>query len=354
MSEENTPPQKRDRPKVARRKDVAELAKVSPSTVSLVLNNTPGPRIPDATRERIIAAANQLGYQPNAVARALVTGKSMTIGVVFHYIGNPFYDTASAWLNGVWEVFRPRDYKMTLAEGAENRPVAGMYRQRGVDGLLMLVPPSSPEDTDSEYEQMLSANFPCVSIGSHFAKSFGDYIDTDNFEVARSMTKQLIEAGHKRILHITGPYLINSSALDRLNGYKQALKDHGIPIDESLIKHGNYTGDMASELMNEVFDQQLSFTAVFASNASTAHSAIAVMRARGFDVPKDYSICAIDLPFQTAPIDYQLVTYQQSLHAIGVKAGELLLERIESDHIIDSRKFFPEGKFIAGNTIRTI
>ena len=354
MAEENTPPQKRERPKVARRKDVAELAKVSPSTVSLVLNNTPGPRIPDATRQRIIDAANELGYQPNAVARALVTGKTMTVGVVFHYIGNPFYDTASSWLNGVWDQLRPLDYRMLLAEGEEDRPLMGLFRQRTVDGLLLLVPPTQPEDIDHELEQMISAGFPCVSIGARFKSDIGDYVDTDNFNVAKQMTTRLIEAGHKRILHISGPHNINSSALDRLEGYKAALTDHGIPIDEDLITYGNYTADMAYDLMNEVMKTDLSFTGIFASNASTAHSAIRSIREHGKQVPDDYSICAIDLPYQTAPIDYELTTYQQAVNDIGLQAGKYLLERIQSDHIIDPRVTYPEGRFIAGNTIKQL
>ena len=354
MAEENSPPQKRERPKVARRKDVAELAKVSPSTVSLVLNNTPGPRIPDATRQRIIDAANELGYQPNAVARALVTGKTMTVGVVFHYIGNPFYDTASNWLNGVWDCFRPLDYRMLLAEGDEDRPLMGLFRQRTVDGLLLLVPPTQPEDLDSELEQLVKAGFPCVSIGARLKADVGDYVDTDNFTVAKTMTSKLIEAGHKRILHISGPHNINSSAFDRMEGYKAALTEHGLPVDESLILYGNYTADMSYDLMNEVLKSNLEFTGIFASNASSAHSAIQSIREHGKSVPDDYSICAIDLPYQTAPIDYELTTYQQSVRDIGQQAGQFLLERIESEHIIESRTAFPEGRYIAGNTIRPI
>ncbi len=351
---EQDKPSKRVQPRIARRKDVAELAQVSPSTVSLVLNNTPGPRIPDATRQRIIDAANQLGYQPNAVARALVTGKTMTIGVVFHYIGNPFYDTASSWLNGAWSVFHPHEYRILLGEGDEEKPLAGLYRQRGVDGMLMLVPPTSPEDQDKELQFMIEADFPCCAIGARLKADIGDYVDTDNFGAAKMMTEKLIQAGHKRIMHITGPHLFNSSAMDRLNGYKQALKENGIEIDESLIRYGNYTGTMGEDLLNEAMDEGVKFTAIFAANASTAHFAIKLLRKRGLDVPKDVSITAIDRPYQNEPLDYELVTYQQDTYGIGKKAGELLLERIMSDEVLPSRNCYVEGTFIDGNTIHPV
>lgn len=352
MVDDVQPPQKRSKPRVARRKDVAELAGVSPSTVSLVLNNTPGPRIPDSTRQRIIDAANQLGYQPNAVARALVTGKTMTIGVVFHYIGNPFHETATNWLNGVWKTLQLRDYRLLIGEGVEDKPLAGMYRQRGVDGLIILVPPTQPHDDDKEMQQMIDADFPVVSIGSHFKQQIGDYVDTDNRRVARTMTEKLIEAGHKRIAHITGPMDVNSSAVDRFEGYKEALAKHNLPYDESLIVYANYTPDVAIESLKKKLDEKVEFTAMFSANASMAHGAIRTLRERGLNVPDDVSVTAIDLPFQQEPIDYELVTYHQSLSNIGVRATELLLERIESDDVMPPRTEFVDGTFIQGNTIR--
>ena len=288
------------------------------------------------------------------MARALVTGKTMTIGVVFHYIGNPFYDTASNWLNGVWECFRPLDYRMLLAEGDEERPLVGLFRQRTVDGLLLLVPPTSPEDRDQELEHMIKAGFPCVSIGARFKGDVGDYVDTDNFTVAKTMTEKLIKAGHKRIAHISGPHHFNSSALDRLNGYKQALSDHNIPFDDRLILHGNYTADMSYDLMKEALAEGIDCTGIFASNASSAHSAITAIREFGLDVPKDFSVCGIDMPYQSRPIDYELETYQQAVSDIGRQAGEYLLQRIESDDMLESRISFPEGRYIEGNTIRKI
>ncbi|NRA39732.1 MAG: LacI family DNA-binding transcriptional regulator, partial [Planctomycetes bacterium] len=178
--------------RVPRRKDVAELAKVSPSTVSLVLNNTPGPRIPDSTRQRVIDAADELGYQPSAVARALVTGKTMTIGVVFHYIGNPFHNIAAEWLNGVWSVLRGSGYRLVIGEGNEESLMAGLYRERGVDGIILLVPPY--DANDPEVQRMRKSNFPVVSIGAKCEHAVGDYVDSDNFNVALHQTERHILA----------------------------------------------------------------------------------------------------------------------------------------------------------------
>ncbi len=342
-------------PFVARRKDVAALAKVSPSTVSNVLNKTPGQRVSPETRQRIFDAANQLNYRPSALARALVTGKTKTIGVIYHYSETPFYQTAVNWLNGVWGALDQTEYRLLFARGSTEKPFAGLAFEGGVDGMLVLAPPHVPVDDEHEIEEVKRRRIPCVCLGSQFKETVGDYVDFPNFEVAKAMTKKLLDAGHKRILHIAGPIDISSSAQLRLAGYKQALADYGIAYDDKLVVYGDYTTEFDAATISMMCDRSKDFTALFAASVGMAYGAIVILEQHGRSVPDDLSVVAIDKPLYRRPVNYCMETYDQPELEIGALAARYLLERIEgSCSYGDFRNTCVDGVFVSGDSIRSI
>lgn len=313
------------RRQAASRSDVAKLAKVAPSTVSLVLNNTPGPRIPDETRKRVLEAAEALGYRSSSIAKALVTGRTNTIGVVMHYVDRPFYQYSARVLDGFWLSLQPHGYRMLMVRGTGDTCVAGLYRERSVDGILVLAGPHAARDP--ELMDLAAAGFPVVFIGSRPLAVACDYVDIDNVLTARQATEELIRAGHREILHLAGPLDVNSAAVDRLAGYRQAMDAAGLPRRPELELDCSFNPELAEERLEKAMQGGLRFTAIFAANQAMAHGAMRVLRARDLDVPSDVAITAIDLEHED-PKRQSLFTYEQPLDDIGQRAGEALHERI--------------------------
>lgn len=322
------------RPAVTR-KDVAEAAGVAPSTVSLVLNNTAGTNIPQATRDRVAAVAQRLGYRSSAIARALVTGRTMTVGVVIHFMDRPFQSYAAGVLDGVWSALQPAGYRMLMAFAGPEACIAGLFRERSVDGVLVLAAPVAA--ADAELQEAIASRFPAVFIGSAPPSLRVDYVDIDNREAGRRVTSMLIAAGHRRILHLAGPLAVNSSAVDRLAGHRQALADAGIPWDAGLLIDASYNEAFAVERVGAALDRGLSFTAIAAANQRMAQGAVYALRHRGRRVPADVSVAAIDRAAGAVPI----TCLEQPLADIGREAALLLLQRMQGANDAARRLLLP-------------
>lgn len=312
--------------KAASRSDVARLAGVAPSTVSLVLNNTPGPRIPDETRKRVVAAAESLGYRSSSIAKALVTGRTHTVGVVLHFVGRPFIDYSARVLDGCWLALQERGYRLLMVRGGADACVAGLFRERSVDGIVVVAAPHQADD--AELVDLAASGFPTVFIGSRPQRAECEYVDIDNAATAREATARLIRAGHRAILHLAGPLGVNSAAVDRLAGYRQALADAGLPFRDELVIDGSFNPEIAGERLDAALAGGLRFSAVFSANESMGYGAVRVLEAHGLRVPDDVAMICIDRDTYVRG-EPHLETYEQPLDAIGRRAGTALIERIE-------------------------
>jgi len=331
-----------------KRQDVARLAGVSPSTVSLVLNNHPAVRVAARTRERIYRAVRTLGYAPNAAARMLVTGKRDIIGVVLYFEQSPFNGYSSMLLKGIWPTIRGK--RMLIGSGEGNRGAAGFFLEKLVDGLIIVAPCMKPNE---ELRLLTAAGFPCTLIGSKIPNFRLDYVDIDNYETARLATNYLLKAGHRRIVHITGPIDEMSSARERLAGYKAALEEGGIQIDPALILFGNYLSASGELAIQKALQNGLKFTAIFAANDSMAFGAWRALREHGMRVPEDISLIGLD-GVRTEDFPYSLTTYRQPLEKIGQEAAKLLLERLQGEQEWKAcERLFP-CEFIKGATVAAI
>lgn len=313
----------------ARRQDVARLAGVALTTVSLVLNRTPGTRIPAATRQRVEAAARELGYQSSALARALVSGRSGAVGTVLHYTDQPFRHYVAGVLDGFWTAILAAGYRMMIAKGSAEHCLAGLYRERSVDGLLAVVP--SHAAGDPELHDLLAAGFPTVFVGSRPLLPGGDYVDIDNRAAGRAVTEALIAAGHRRILHLAGPLAVNSAALERLAGHRDAMADAGLACPDDLVIDCSFNDAFAVERVGAAVDRGLRFTAIAAASHAMAYGAMQALHRRGIVVPTQVSLAAIDRAHDTIPGGCQITSLPQPLAEIGLQAGQRLLARMAGD-----------------------
>lgn len=339
----------RRRTKAASRQDVATRAGVAPSTVSLVLNRTPGPRIPEETRKRITEAARELGYQSSTIARALVTGKTMTVGVVLHFVDRPFYSYVAGVLDGFWMALQQHGYRMLMVSGSAEACVAGLYRERSVDGILVFAAPYLADD--GELRNMTDAGFPAVFVGTLPKSAKADYVDVDNVALGHRATNLLLAAGHRDIIHVAGPLEVNSAAIDRRAGYLQAMRDAGISPRDDQIIDCSFNGGFVEDRFGSALDRGLRCTAVFAANHGMARAVVQTLHKRGLQVPRDVSITTIDADLSRDPGSDRVITcFEQPLEQLGHEAGRILFERIQGTAKGAKRLLLPSRE-ISGNSV---
>jgi LacI family transcriptional regulator len=304
--------------------DVARESGVSYSTVSRVLNNYE--YVKPATREKVLQAAQRLGYVPNQQARSLAGGRSNLIGVLVPGLDNGYIIEI---VRGIDEELAQAGYNLILYtthrhEGREAEYISGIVNG-AADGLLLVVPMISA----TYLEVLHQRNFPCVLIDQSDPAAQNTCVYASNVEGAYAATRHLIELGHRRIGFITGLMGLQS-AVDRLQGYTNALNDHGIARDDRLIVHGNFMESGGRGAANTLLDLDPPPTAIFASNDLSAFGAIAAIRERGLRVPEDISVVGFDdLP--QARMSYpRLTTVHQPIEEMGRIAVRMLLQQIET------------------------
>lgn len=304
-------------------KDVAKEAGVGVSTVSRFLNNDTTLVIGEDTKERILKAVKKLNYIPNASARALKMGKTSTFGLVIPDFNNPVY---SQIITGIESVLNERGYHLmvvSLGEKNKNRSYLNLVTEGRVDGLFL----AATHLEDEDFKMLDSLNFPYVLI-NRLNERAKNYVVANDEEAAYKAVNFLIENGHRRIVHLSGALSTDTGAR-RLKGYKKALEENGIPIDENLIAETEYTQESGYEAMESLLQKNLDFTAVFAGSIRTAFGAMAAIRKRGLKIPQDISIIGFhDIPL--AEITYPpLTTVKINLKEMGKYAANMLLNMID-------------------------
>lgn len=302
--------------------DVARLAGVSRSTVSFVLNNTPGIKISEETRRRVLEAVKILDYKPNAIARSLAKQKTEAIAFFVLDIANPVFPNMA---RGIEDVARHNGYTLLLCntDGKSLRELRYMnlMLERRVDGVI--VGALSNEEVSRLARKK---NMPLVIL-EHPRLPEHDVVYADNIQGSYEAVKYLIELGHTRIAHIT----INPESIivrERIEGYKKALEDAKAPFDENLLK---IFYDQVNEetAINELFSLPNPPTAIFAFSDFMAIQIMKILIKRGIRIPQDISIVGFDDTLANLTIP-ELTTVSQPFYEMGVKAAEVLIERLKN------------------------
>ncbi|ABY95668.1 MULTISPECIES: LacI family DNA-binding transcriptional regulator [Thermoanaerobacter] len=304
-------------------KDIAKLANVSITTVSRVINNkTEG--VSEETRNRILQLVKELGYQPNAIARGLVTKKTKTVGLIIPDISNPFFPDIA---RGVEDSAHIYGYNVFLCNTDDNLEKESEYinalKEKYVDGIIFT---SSSIPKHEHITDLIKSGIPVVIMDRRIDSEDIYGVFLDNYEGGYIATKYLIDLGHKRIGCITGPLYI-SNAIERLEGYKRALVDNEIEVDNRLIFEGDYKINSGIIGAEKLLEHEV--TAIFASNDLMAYGAYKAIRSYGYKIPDDISVVGFDDIQLSQILEPQLTTIRQPAYDMGLAAARMLIKLVE-------------------------
>jgi LacI family transcriptional regulator len=302
--------------------DVARISGVSESTVSRVLNGTA--RVADAKRRAVERAIETLGFQPNAFARGLATGRSRAVGVVTQAIDSPFYGEG---MRGIERTLHDNGYTPIFMSGHwnsddEERCIRELI-QRRVDGIILFA-----GRLDSARISGFAQQVPVVVTGRRIDVPGVFSLSVDDAEGARMATAHLIGLGHRRIAFIGGPR-DHPDAVARLSGYRQALEDAGIVFAQRLTAAGNFTEQGGLDAGERLLSLGEHFTAVFCANDQTAFGLQLALHRRGLKVPEDVSVVGFDDVAASAFFVPPLTTVRQPVDRMGELSAQALLVMIE-------------------------
>jgi LacI family transcriptional regulator len=212
---------------------VAELAGVSPSTVSRILNGTA--KVSPNKMAAVSEAIDMLQFRPDPAARSLAGGRTMSVGVLTQFIDSPYYGEA---LRGMEDVLRQHQYVPLFTSGhwneVEERERLTLLQERKVDGIIVLTGRVSDQTLLD-----IAQDLPIVVIGRKLQGPQVFSIDIDNFEGSRMATRHLISLGHRSIGYVSGP-MDHKDAIERLEGYKRELQEKQLPFDPALVVEGDF------------------------------------------------------------------------------------------------------------------
>ena len=297
-------------------RDVAARAGVSHQTVSRVMNDSP--RVTAATRERVLASIEELGFVPSPLARGLLSNKTRSLGVVAEDISDHFFARMAA---GAEAEARRRGYYLMIGSVEPGDDEAGYLRlmlERRVEGLIV-ARPSVPLSAEA-----VTAGVPVVAVGVG-AQTDVPVVDVDNRRGGYDATRHLLERGHHRIATIVGPGSWPSAAA-RLDGYRRALHEAGA---EDLVEQAADWGlEDGLAAASRLLERNAGFTALFAHSDLIALGAIRRLREAGLRVPDDVSVVGYDdLPVADY-VEPALTTVHQPMREVGEVAAGLLLDQL--------------------------
>ncbi len=305
-------------------RDVARLSGVSISTVSVALN-TPGSASP-ATRERVVRAAAELGYQPNATARSLNLRRAGSIGLMVPDLSNAYFVNIIA---GVEREARDRGYLLVVGatdwQTAAEEQYSSLLRTQRLDGVIVSsgsgLPPAS-------LLELVSVE-PVVFVDERVAGFDGHFVGVDNRRAARVAAAYLFGLGHRRIGIIGGPLGL-WTADQRLAGYREAAVAAGLDPDSIPLVHGDYQIASGSRAAAQLLaDDDARPTALLVANDMMAVGAIAHCRDAGLDVPGDLGIVGFDDIPTASLMTPPLTTVRQPGRELGIAAARMLLDLVD-------------------------
>jgi len=318
--------------------DLAKKTGFSITTVSKALNNYKD--VSEKTRAKILQAAAEMDYLPNAHAQSLSTKKSWAIGVMFseaNEVGmkHPFF-------NGIIESFRhateEHGYDLIFASrNLRNRDMSYLehFKHRAVDGIVVVC----SDRMDEQVQELMQSDIPIVVVDMDSANCSVVY--SDNTEGARMAVNYLYELGHRHIAHIAGDSSIDAGAA-RVKGYELAMQTLDLPIQPGyLVNAGFFSVEEGKQAMEKLLQLASPPTAVFVAGDQMAIGAIEAVHDHGLRVPEDISIIGYDDIEMIKYITPKLTTIRQDTDEIGEAAAELLIEQMTAKERRTERRVIP-------------
>lgn len=306
-------------------KDIAQHLSLSVSTVSRALVDDKNIR--RETKEKVLEAAQKLGYKPNPVATNLRYGRTNTVGVIVPEMVTPF---ASQVINGIQSTLYAKGLKVIIAESNEDPKLEKenllMMERFMVDGIIVCL--CSYKENKEEYKRLLQAEMPMVFYDRIPHGMEVSQVIVDDYMKAFFLVEHLIRSGRKRIVHLQGPDDVYNS-IERARGYKDALSKFRLPIEEDmLIKAGLgfKDGARAADLLVE---RGMPFDAVFAFTDTLAIGAMNRLRELNKKIPEEVAVASFSGTVLSTIVNPQLTTVEPPLVQMGKTAAQLILEKIK-------------------------
>ncbi len=326
--------------------DVAKKAGVSKSTVSRVINNDPN--VKAKTRSLVLEVIEANNYAPNPAARMLVTQRSQVIGTVIPHIPGFAFDDSfyfPALMRGISDAVNKYDYGMLLWMGETpvdaDRFSNRVLKNRWIDGLVLI---SAEIGGQIVYDLLnMETSFVMVERPDDDVIDRISYVSVDNRLAACNAVSYLIGLGRRRIATVHGA-TINTDAIQRLEGYQQALREHDLPLDDNLIANGNFQRMGAYNATLELLPHKPD--AIFVASDQMAVGVLQALQASGCNIPGDVAVVGFDgLPTARDTVP-PLTTVRQPIHLRGMVAAEILINTLEGRITVPKHVLLPTSLMI--------
>lgn len=328
-------------------KDVAREAGVSVATVSRVLNLSP--KASQASIASVQQAMNKLGYRPNAAARALVNQSSNTIGVLVNDVSDPFF---GVMVKAVDAVAHKNGKHILICNGYHNakeeRQSIELLINNRCDALIIHSKALEDEELIAYAKEVPSM----VLINRRIEKIANRCISLNNYKGAYLATEHLIRQGHKKIAYISSNHQIEDAA-QRLLGYRDALKNHGVELPESYVEYGEPSGEGGELAMTKLLIKSLDITAVVGYNDFMAAGAIAVLDENDISSPEQVSVIGFDDVLIARYIHPRLTTIRYPIQMMAERATQLALALAREEMIPDENLVY-SPTLVQRNSVRPL
>ena len=320
-------------------KDVAKEAKVSPSTVSRVISDSPN--ISKKTKDKVRFIMDEMGYYPNAIARSLVKQKTRSIGLVMsrptdRALANPFF---SGVIQGIATVAQEKNYSLllTAADNYEDEYQEALKQLKvgRVDGLVLL----ASRINDDLIKQLLKNNYPFVLIGRSQEYQSIPRVDNDNYKAAYDLIIKLIKSGYKDFSILAGhkDYVFTG---DRLKGVIDALKENDLSLDSDRIEFTDFTFESAEESAYKILSNHKT-DALIAFDDLLGMAAVQIAESLGFSVPDQIGIVGFNDHTLVSYLKPSLTTVKIPIVDMGERAISMLIKMLENTSYNGEEKIIP-------------
>jgi LacI family transcriptional regulator len=305
--------------------DVALRAGVSQTAVSQIMSGQVNgiSTFRPETQQRVLQAAEELGYVPSMMARALRTNRTMTIGVVTGFITD---ELSIRITRGIMDIANERNYRILIGASEQDPQlemrVIEQFLGHQVDGLILVDSWRDPNQylDDPAYPPMIFAQLRQLMAERNC-------VGADNMTGGHVVTRHLLDLGYRKVAFIGGPEHW-ASGVERQRGYQRALEDYGFPYDPSLVEYGDWEICSGIEATGRLLDRHPTIDAIFVANDLMAAGSIQVAFRRGMHIPQDLALVGYDDRQFAQALYPPLTSFAHPLHSLGQKAAQLLINRL--------------------------
>lgn len=305
--------------------DIARELGTSTSTVSRALRNHPD--ISESTKEKVREVAERLEYFPDTLAQGFKKQRTTTIGIIVPEIQHHFFSSA---ISGIEELAYNAGFTIMVCQSNEDYEREKLNLRALVSNRVagILVSLSQTTKDVSHFEILKKRKIPVVFFDRSHKDITESQVIVDDYQGAYELIKYLAHRGYKRIAHIAGPENI-MIGMERERGYRDALTDHNLVVDETLIVRGGYRRRDGSIGVQKLLDLASVPDAIFAVNDPVALGAFVVLKERGIRIPEDIALAGFSNNPLSSLLEPPLTTVDQFSYNIGKRAAQLLLEQID-------------------------